>query len=561
MARLIPKIHPSEITNAGERKVAEQLVASLPSRVDVFHSFTWLSGGGRKPLAEGESDFVLIDPDNGVLFIEVKGGRLFSDPESGQWIRELETGERRVLAKSPFDQAARGMHEWIDRMARQPVFRGGDVPFTYGYAVAFPDYGYAGTLPANITPSLLLDAAKVADIARHIDAVFAAWRRTAHRPMDAKQLEAVHATLFPKFELTPVLWRKVEDQEERLRRLTLEQQGLLQFLAGHRKAAIRGVAGSGKTVLALAKAQAMARAGARTLLLCYNKPLKDWLNDATETGESLVVDTYHGLTSDMCTRAGMRFAARADDEGEFWRDKAPELLLDAADRLGPAHKFDAVIVDEGQDFHELWWTSLDAVFRDRQNPACYYVFFDPKQNLYVEHPSLPADLGVPYDLPVNCRNTVRIAEHCARLVDAAPRTKEGAPIGDEPQVFSAQGFSEALRDARRLVSAWTQPVTGQLRPSQIAILAPALHEARWPAVLGNVPLTRSFEKWRRNEAVLISSWARFKGLEADAIVVIESPGDGLSDNAAHRYVARSRAKHLLVIIEVRPAQQAAQTGA
>ena len=46
------------------------------------------------------------------------------------------------------------------------------------------------------------------------------------------------------------------------------------------RAAIRGVTGSRKTMLALAKAQREARAGCRTLLLCCNQQLQDWLKAA-----------------------------------------------------------------------------------------------------------------------------------------------------------------------------------------------------------------------------------------------------------------------------------------
>jgi superfamily I DNA and RNA helicase len=92
--------------------------------------------------------------------------------------------------------------------------------------------------------------------------------------------------LYPRYALMPVIWRKVEDQEERLCRLTAEQQTLLDFLGSHNKAAIRGVAGSGKTILALAKAQDTARRGLRTLFLCYNRPLKDWLVQA--------IKVFHG---------------------------------------------------------------------------------------------------------------------------------------------------------------------------------------------------------------------------------------------------------------------------
>ena len=74
MARLFPKIDPSEIENPGERKVAEALVSQLPSRVEVFHSFNCLGTNRAGKLVEGECDFVVVDPENGVIFVEVKGG-------------------------------------------------------------------------------------------------------------------------------------------------------------------------------------------------------------------------------------------------------------------------------------------------------------------------------------------------------------------------------------------------------------------------------------------------------------------------------------------------------
>lgn len=52
--------------------------------------------------------------------------------------------------------------------------------------------------------------------------------------------------------------------------------------------------------------------------------------------------------------------------------------------------------------------------------------------------------------------------------------------------------------------------------------------------------------------MLLTSWKRFKGLEADAVATMEKPErPGDSDRAnANRYGARSRAKHLLTVIEV-----------
>ena len=55
MARLFPKIDPSEIDKPGERKVAEALVSQLASRVEVFHSFHWLGASRKGTLVEASA--------------------------------------------------------------------------------------------------------------------------------------------------------------------------------------------------------------------------------------------------------------------------------------------------------------------------------------------------------------------------------------------------------------------------------------------------------------------------------------------------------------------------
>jgi hypothetical protein len=358
---------------------------------------------------------------------------------------------------------------------------------------------------------------------------------------------------YPRYALMPVIWRKVEDQEERLRRLTTEQQRLLDFLGGHTKAAIRGVAGSGKTILALAKAQDTARRGLRTLFLCYNRPLKDWLIQAIPESfsDDLIIDTYHGLVEDLCRKAGIAFRPGLSvGKTDFWKDVAPELLMQACELLGPEAKFDAVIVDEGQDFHDLWWTSLDSIFRDPRAKGCYYVFFDPNQNLYVESPAIPGELGPAFELPVNCRNTVRIAEHCAGLVNQLNKVRDGAPMGDSPEFDRATNIRDAFQQAGKRVREWCMPNAGGLKPYQVAVLAPGNTERDWPADFQTVPLTKDFDAWRKGKGVLIASWARFKGLEADAIVIVEMLAPDNDQERTNHYVARSRAKHLLTVIQV-----------
>lgn len=554
MARLIPTIDPSEIRNEGEQKLAKELVSKLASDVEIFHSFRWLGVNEKKNhIEEHEADFVIVDPGNGLLFVEVKGGEVRYDTEHEVWYQMQKDNPKAPLKKNPVDQAQKAMHDLTDMIEKsEPFKQSNSLPFTFGFAVAFPECSWKGGLPKNITPDLVWDAAKCIDLRTTVQATFDRWRRFTHPRLGTPEMEAIYSALFPRFKVVPVLWRKVEDQEQRIHRLTSDQEQLLEFMGNHKEAVIKGVAGSGKTILALAKAQACAREGMRTLLLCYNSELQTWLEQAIPESlkQNLVVKTFHGLATDFCKQAQVDFNPnqRRTDGRHPWRDVAPSKLIDACSLLQSEHKFDAIIVDEGQDFEDLWWTALDGVFRDEKNKSCYYVFYDPKQNIFVEKPAIP-DLGKPFRLPVNCRNTRRIAEHCSQLIHEEPRVKEGAPVGDEPQVVQAPNIKEAFRTAAKKVREWCMPAEGGLKYSQVAVLASGGSENDWPKDFGPIPLTKNFSRWRTNEAVLMASWGRFKGLEADVVVIVDDE-DGDKEN--RKYVARSRAKHLLTIIEVAP---------
>ena len=93
MARLIPKINPDEIENSGERMLAKSLISQLGAEVEVYHSFRWLAENERGTLDEGECDFVILDPANGMLFIEVKGGTLrYNRPALQRFWKGLKKG-------------------------------------------------------------------------------------------------------------------------------------------------------------------------------------------------------------------------------------------------------------------------------------------------------------------------------------------------------------------------------------------------------------------------------------------------------------------------------------
>lgn len=561
MAKLIPSINPKEINNPGERLVAEALVCQLNADVLVYHSFPWLrreDHGRRQPLRPGEADFVIIDPKLGLLVLEVKGGRLAYQPAECRYERVTDEGRVKEI-QDPFEQAKKSVFVIRDLLLKHPHFRGTkSLPFTFGSAVVFPDCLFQGSLPANVKQELLIDANGLEKIQSRIRKAMVAWNGGPIQTQltDADTL-AVQETLQPVFKIVPALWRTLEEQETKLQRLTQDQETCLDFLGGRSKAAISGVAGSGKTILGMAQAQRFAREGLKTLFLCYNRPLADWLKDALPPtyADQIPIHTFHGLCHEYCQKAGLAFPGiPGQGTEEFWEYEAPDLLEQAADILPPEEKFQAVVVDEGQDFRPLWWDSLKRIFRDFDS-GFYYVFYDPKQNIYVEHPSFPACLGDPFVLPRNCRNTKAIADHCAGILNISIPVHDQAPPGVKPRILACRNRKELIAATEKQILEWCMPNHGGMSLSQVAILTPSERDNTsppWPDKFKDIKLTKGFATWRQGKGVLLQSWRRFKGLEADAIIIAGMNME-LSEKAispADQYVACSRAKHLLTIVTV-----------
>ncbi len=408
MAKLIPPIDPNEIANMGERDVATALVQQLPDDCVIYHSFPWLrplrnDRTGKVTLREGEADFVILHPRAGLLVLEVKGGEIHYDFENRRWLRG--EGSRTTEIKDPFTQARTSLHE-LEKAISREGFSGQNIPCPYGYAVVFPHCDYSGRVPPGAESSAVFSAPDLEFLGQRVTKVLNNFKRGNEAvELSRDQMQKIRLGLSPAFSLMPVLFRQVREQEERLVRLTEEQSRLLDFLGSHSRVAIRGVAGSGKTFLAMAQAQKFAQQGKRALLVCYNKSLADWLdnNVPEELKSNLTVTTYHGLCADLCLRAQIPFVPKFNDGNKFWRTEATNLLLEALDTV--KDRFDAIVVDEAQDFMPDWWIAIEALSSDGDS-GVLYVFYDPAQNLYVgEQLALPA-LGTPYELPTNCRNTV-----------------------------------------------------------------------------------------------------------------------------------------------------------
>lgn len=214
---------------------------------------------------------------------------------------------------------------------------------------------------------------------------------------------------------SPTLRKGLRTLKKRLEIVTEEQFQVLKFLRDHRRVSICGCAGSGKTLLAMEKASRLDAAGLRTLILCHNPYLADFIREGlryTGVRVEAFCQWIRSLTEDV---------SRERSWTHFDEPTSDELGL-AFDRLFLSKRYDAVIVDEAQDFADEWWTVAETSL-ESQKSGHFYIFYDSNQALLPFRARYPITES-PVSLQVNCRNSQEIAialSHFAKHAKSDPR--------------------------------------------------------------------------------------------------------------------------------------------
>ena len=73
---------------------------------------------------------------------------------------------------------------------------------------------------------------------------------------------------------------------------------------------------------------------------------------------------------DLARQWGIEITGSRDDS-DLWETQLPALMAERAASLAPNQRFDAVNVDEAQDFADDWWTPLVRSLRDQERRAAF----------------------------------------------------------------------------------------------------------------------------------------------------------------------------------------------
>ena len=558
MATIIPELSEAQLNglkSRGEAKVYRALRDRLPQDYVVLFQVGWILRREEEQARDGETDFLVCHPDKGYLCIEVKGGGVGFEAASGEWF-SVDSRQHRHVVNNPIGQALKAKYSIRSKLNEHPRWRDlslGNV--LRGHTVFFPDVGDTSVLSRPDMPAVLIGSAKTLQEPREwIDNAFSYWGNDAgsFTPIGRRGIDVVREVFARSFVVAPLVASRLADQEARRLVLTADQMRVLDFLRSHRRVAVSGGAGTGKTVLAVEKARRLASEGFKTLLTCYNRPLADHLSSMCVGTSNLDVMSFHQLCHQQVDKAnrssGRNLVAEAKvtyPGKDLYDVQWPNALAYSLEVL--PDRYDAIVCDEGQDFREEYWVPLELLLSDYDR-APLYVFYDDNQNIYARVGTFPIQ-EEPFTLTTNCRNT-------APIHIAAYKRYKGVPVsppdieGEDVQFEASSGRdAQAAKISAKIVDLIARQ---SVAAGDITILiADGLRKADYYAALKRLPLPRPAswleEGVRNSNRVLIDTIQRFKGLESPIVFLWGLDTIDLARSEELLYVGISRAKSVLIV--------------
>ena len=539
MAKFYPDTPGSFNGSEGEEQVYETL-QELDSHYVVFHSFRWVGDGNRTDM-DGEADFVVFHPDYGILVIEVKDGDI--SYENGCWYSTpRDTHQKKII--SPFLQAVSSKHRIIDELNKYMRF----APWTF-HAVWFTNFDKSQLhdYPLEAPREIILDRDDLNWPEEAIRKVFDFWYeqfKIRRIRLSDEGIKHCVDILQPTIRVAQTVRTSLEGQEKETVRLTNQQYALLHFLQEQEMAAIHGAAGTGKTILAVEKAKMLANNDEDVLLLCFNEFLWERLRNM-ELNHHIIIHNERTLAEELMQDTTIPFKEVISRFELFFAENFEDATW----------KYKNVIIDEAQDFPSDVLAHIHRLVLARG--GIFYVFYDREQSIItrkLSDGSLKENANAWIDrsmdcrlvLYQNCRNTAEISKTLCCIGKIKTKGYVNENHGEIPLVQFCTQEKDIISAAESFVN---QNIGAGISLSDMVILTThTLKDSLLTKAekIAKIPLSHRQEPGK----IWFTTVRRFKGLEAKAVLIVDTKTSELSDKISQRllYVGCSRASAKLKVL-------------
>jgi hypothetical protein len=328
-------------------------------------------------------------------------------------------------------------------------------------------------------------------------------------------------------------------QEQAERKPSDEQERILAVTDVQPRQLFIGAAGTGKTFLAQEKARRLAAEGKKVFLTWFNKREHDLFAAVSAQPNVTAAPFLDYLLQDMAYRGKSLDEPDSSSERQaFYEHILVNNAADVYDSLPVEERFDAVIVDEGQEFRAHWHGCLAAMLKpDGQ----LHVFADPEQNYFADgEPGLITRVPVSeHRLSVNFRSAPVINDFLSSL-HRLPTSAQGEVAH---QAVQLRPWNVSVDQPSMIETDLLALKRQGVDLKQAVILSPyrlAKGSLANIQTLAGLPIREN--PITSEPAIRYSTIRNYKGLQADVVLVIDIWPDDSFCLPADVYVAASRAR-------------------
>ena len=477
------------IGNRAEERIYDLLAKSLDDEWQVWHEpEIQRTEDEDKPF---RPDFILLHRNHGLFVLEVKGWVVdrIKDERSArkkkgskpvtELLYDFQKGKKWVDA--PFDQLGKyksGLRRQLTRHSSSLGLSAKKINTLFDGAVAFTNISRSdvvlpldGTIADRLSSKLASVLLKPGQRAFYKSEI-KTWeecRESVARDLSASNgslalspdmIDTVRGVIHPEIRLPTSPSPRGVDQATTgpvepgaLRVLSQAQEYAARYEIGSGHRILFGVAGSGKTMILIARArwQAMLNPVRKILVLCFNRALSLYIAKVLEDYDNIDVMTFHAWVRE-------RLGFMLDFEDKQYDSK----LLDHLRERG-ADKYHSILIDECQDWHFDWFKAILYAAEDPLN-GDFLIVGDGSQSIYRKHGNFSwedcgispqkwrgTDSEVSINFERNYRNTPQIIALASSFAcsGAAHRDNSGTGIlsllPNPKECFRSDGLKPKLR--------------------------------------------------------------------------------------------------------------------
>lgn len=532
-------------TSQPEFAIFGYLQRQLPDEFVVLHSLRTFDHQS-KPVAE--ADFVVIGP-MGVMVIEVKG---VFECEAGVWIY----ADGITKNETPLDQASGCMYAIKDRLVKILTDQGkGELSKKISFGCGFVSTGR--DLPRDmveIPRELFMGPSRIVAnphscMRDYIATAQAYWlsRNSRAGRLTKEEVVSIGKSLRPDINAPLDALTSLRLMDGKMVEATEQQNAAIRGALANPRLLVEGMAGTGKTLLAINIANKLADSGKRVLFLCFNENLRAYL--ASSVTDKVTVNTVHKLLLSGTSSDQAQSLLKDSTGDKLWREDMPTVFA-LINETKEEDKFDTLIVDEAQDvLSTVFLDALSCVVKGGMNDGNVILFYDSKQNIFggltedaLRYLALRYFFN--YTLTLNCRNSAEVAALGSIISEIdIPLNDELASGQDQnPKFVTKAEIATAVRNFIDNLSASGIP------PRDIVILSSKSLENSAVLALSQGP-SAILTPWGGQASSFTKAYFStihgFKGLEAGAVVIVDIDLETEATRQQLMYVGCTRARSIL----------------